>query len=194
MPLYPMTVRQPMRDDGSAGEELPEGEMGHVCFRGPQTFLGYVNDPEATARAISSDGYLYTGDLGYQNAMGLHFAGRAKWVIKPAGYQVFPGDVENAICALDAKVASCAAVGAPHEVRVEAIVAFIEKKPEVGLTVAELKQHARGMAAFMRPLHYVILEPGRMPLNRSAKIDYVKLSEMALEEVARLRSARRWDR
>ncbi len=193
-PVYPMMIRKPMKDDGSAGEELPDGEIGHVCFRGPQTFLGYVNDPEATRRTISSDGYLYTGDLGYRDAKGLHFSGRAKWVIKPAGYQVFPGDVENAICALSDKVASCGAVGAPHEVRVEAIVAFVEKKPGAELTVAELKQHARNMAAFMRPLHYVVLEPGGMPLNRTAKVDYVRLSEMALEEVARLRAARRWDR
>jgi len=194
MPLYPMTIRQPMREDGSAGAELPAGEIGEVCFRGPQTFLGYVNDPEATRRTISSDGYLYTGDLGSADSQGLHFAGRAKWVIKPAGYQVFPGDVENHICALDAKVASCGVAGAPHEVRVEAIVAFVEKKPGVELTVAELKQQARNMAAFMRPLHYVILEPGQMPLNRTAKIDYLKLSDMALEEVARLRALRRWDR
>jgi acyl-CoA synthetase (AMP-forming)/AMP-acid ligase II len=194
MPLYPMTIRQAMREDGSAGDELPEGEIGHVCFRGPQTFLGYVNDPEATRRAISSDGYLYTGDLGSADSKGLHFAGRAKWLIKPAGYRVFPGEVENTICALDAKVASCGVVGAPHEVRVEAIVAFVEKKPGIELTVAELKRQARNMAAFMRPSHYVILEPGQMPLNRTAKIDYVKLSEMALEEVARLRAVRRWDR
>ena len=49
MPIYPCTIRQPMRDDGNAGDELPAGEIGHVCFRGPQTFLGYVNDPAATA-------------------------------------------------------------------------------------------------------------------------------------------------
>jgi acyl-CoA synthetase (AMP-forming)/AMP-acid ligase II len=194
MPAYPMTIRQPMRADGAAGDELPEAEVGHVCFRGPQTFLGYVNDPEATRRVISSDGYLYTGDLGFVDSKGLHFAGRAKWVIKPAGYQVFPGDVESAICALDTKVAACGVVGAPHEIRVEAVVAFVEKKPGVELTGAELKRQARHMAAFMRPLHYVILEPGQMPLNRTAKVDYVKLSEMALEEVSRLRALRRWDR
>ena len=51
MPIYPCTIRQPMREDGLAGEELAAGEIGHVCFRGPQTFLGYVNDPEATAKA-----------------------------------------------------------------------------------------------------------------------------------------------
>jgi acyl-coenzyme A synthetase/AMP-(fatty) acid ligase len=76
----------------------------------------------------------------------------------------------------------------------EAIVAFVEKRPGVELDVTELRQQARTMASFMRPLHYVILEPGAMPLNRSAKIDYVRLSQMALEEVARLRETRRWDR
>ncbi len=95
MPVYPLSIRGEMNPDGSAGAELGGGSIGHVCFRGPQTFLGYVNDPESTARALSSDGYLYTGDIGYEDDAGLHFSGRAKWVIKPSGYQVFPGDVEN---------------------------------------------------------------------------------------------------
>src|SRR5208282_2050574 len=63
MPVYPMAIRAAMQADGAAGEELPDGTLGHVCFRGPQTFLGYVNDPAATAETISSDGYLYTGDM-----------------------------------------------------------------------------------------------------------------------------------
>jgi len=46
----------------------------------------------------------------------------------------------------------------------------------------------------MRPLHYVLLEPGQLPLNRVAKTDYVLLSEEAKQEVARLRAARKWDR
>jgi acyl-CoA synthetase (AMP-forming)/AMP-acid ligase II len=194
MPVYPMSIRQPISEDGSAGEELPEGAIGHICFRGPQTFLGYVNDPEATAKAISRDGFLYTGDMGLKDAQGLHFAGRAKWVIKPAGYQVFPGDVENHLCALAEKVASSGAVGVEHKVFSEAIVAFVEKRPGVELTVKELKQHARGMASYMRPLHYVLVEAGQMPLNRAAKIDYVRLEQMAKEEVEKLRAVRRWDR
>ncbi len=104
MPVYPMTIRAPMRDDGRAGDELPQGEVGAVCFRGPQTFLGYVNDPAATASAISSDGYLYTGDMGSVDEKGLHFSGRAKWIIKPKGYQVFPGQVEDFLCELREKV------------------------------------------------------------------------------------------
>ena len=88
MPVYASTIREAMREDGQAGAELPEGQIGHICFCGPQTFLGYLNNPEATARTISRDGYLYTGDLGYKSASGVHLSGRAKWVIKSFGYQV----------------------------------------------------------------------------------------------------------
>jgi acyl-CoA synthetase (AMP-forming)/AMP-acid ligase II len=191
-PVYPMTVREPMRADGSAGSELPPGEIGHVCFRGPQTFAGYVNDEEATRGAISTDGWLYTGDIGSVDAEGLHFNGRAKWVIKPAGYQVFPGDVEDYICTLSDKVASCGVVGVPHPIWVEAIVAFVEKRPGAELTEAELRRHARGLTSYKRPLHYVILEPGQMPLNRVAKVDALRLKELALEEVRRLQERGRW--
>ncbi len=193
MPVYPLTIRQPMNADGTAGEELPDGESGHICFRGPQTFLGYVNDPQATARTVSQEGWLYTGDLGYRDEAGLHFSGRAKWVIKPKGYLVFPAQVEDHLCELRDKVATAGVVGVDHGLWVEAIVAFVEKKPDVALTVADLEAHAMGIASYMRPSHYVILEPGGLPLNRVAKTDYVRLHEMALEEVARLRAEGAWD-
>jgi fatty-acyl-CoA synthase len=186
MPIYRVSIRTPMRPNGSAGALLPSGEVGHICFEGPQTFLGYVNDPEATAKTISSDGFLYTGDMGYEDACGLHFSGRSKWIIKPAGHQVFPGDVESHFCALEEKVAACAAVGVAHPLLSEAIVAFLEKRPGVELTTAELRRHAKAMASYMRPLHYVVLEPGAMPLNRAAKSDYVRLRETAVSEAERL--------
>jgi fatty-acyl-CoA synthase len=194
MPVYPMSIRQTMREDGTAGDELPDGESGHICFRGPQTFLGYVNNPDATAQTVSKEGWLYTGDLGYKDEKGLHFSGRAKWVIKPKGYLVYPAQVEDHISELRDKVATCGVVGMDHDVWIEAIVAFVEKKPEVELTAEELEGHAQGIAAYMRPLHYVILEPGQLPLNRVAKTDYVQLHERAKEEVARLRAEGGWDR
>ncbi len=194
MPVYAMSVREPLREDGSAGAELADGEIGHICFSGPQTFLGYVGAPDATRRAISSDGFLYTGDLGFRDENGLHFAGRAKWVIKPKGYQVFPAQVEDFMCELRDKVAACAVVGVEHEVFIEGIVAFVEKKPGVTLTGDELAEYANGIASYMRPLHYVILEPGLMPLNRVAKTDYVQIAELAKQEVTQLRAAGGWDR
>ncbi|HEX6879143.1 MAG TPA: class I adenylate-forming enzyme family protein [Terriglobales bacterium] len=182
MPIYPMTIRAAMKPDGSAGEELAPGELGHVCFRGPQTFLGYINDPAATAAAISGDGYLYTGDIGSSHADGLHMAGRAKLVIKSGGYQVFPGDIENHFCRLD-EVASCAVVGVEHPILSEVIVAFIEKKPGVELTQPMLEKHARGLATYMRPRNYVVLETGEIPLNRVAKADYMVLRERAKNSI-----------
>lgn len=192
MPVYPMTIREPMRDGGHAGSGLPDGEIGHVCFRGPQTFLGYVNDPDSTAQAISKDGYLYTGDMGFRDARGLHLSGRARWIIKPAGYQVFPGDVEQHLMT-QPSVGACGVAGVEHRTLSEAIVAFVEPKPGATIDVGELRQHIRQIASYMRPLHYVVLAPGGLPLNRVAKIDYVRLSEMAGEEIAKLRSVGRWD-
>jgi acyl-CoA synthetase (AMP-forming)/AMP-acid ligase II len=186
-PVYPLTVREEMNVDGRAGAVLPDGNVGHICFQGPQTFLGYMGDPEATALTISSDGVLYTGDMGLRQEDGLHFHGRAKLIIKPAGHQVFPGDVESHFCALAGKVASCAAVGVPHNLISEAIVAFVEKRAGIELSVQELRRHARGLASFMRPLYYVLLEPGQMPLNRAVKTDYVRLREMALDATSTIR-------
>jgi len=194
MPVYRVSIRREMRTDGLAGDELADGETGHICFRGPQTFLGYFNDPDATARTISKDGFLYTGDLGYKSANGLHLSGRAKWVIKPSGYQVFPVDVESHICALQDKVASCAVVGVEHAVLSEAIVAFVEKKPGAELYLPTLEKHARKLASYMRPRHYVLLEAGKVPLNRAAKPDYIGLLEMAKREIQVLRANGKWDR
>lgn len=193
MPVYACTIRRPMRDDGLAGDALPDGEIGHICFRGPQTFAGYVNDPQATARTVSRDGFLYTGDLGYKRAGGLHLSGRAKWVVKSFGYQVFPGDVEAHIGDLADKVASCVVVGVTHEVAGEGVVALVEKRPGIDLSVPDLERHTRALATYMRPRHWILIEPGQMPMNRLGKPDHLRAQEMARQEIAALRARGEWD-
>jgi acyl-CoA synthetase (AMP-forming)/AMP-acid ligase II len=84
-------------------------------------------------------------------------------------------------------------VGAPHEVVAEAVVALVEKKPGVELELKELNQHARTLPPYMRPRHWIILEPGTMPLNRLAKPDYLRAQEMARKEVAEMRTRGEWD-
>jgi acyl-CoA synthetase (AMP-forming)/AMP-acid ligase II len=130
--------------------------------------------------------------MGFLDHQGLHFAGRSKWMIKPAGYQVFPGDVEEHFCAMSGKVTQCGAVGVEHPIWMEAIVAFVEKAPGADLSAAELRKHSRKLTAYMRPLHYVILEPGQMPLNRVAKVDMLKLKELAEAEILNLKAGGRW--
>lgn len=194
MPVTPLTIREPMRADGTAGAELPDGQPGEICFAGPQVFISYVNNDEAYRQTVSRDGICYTGDLGYKTPQGLMFSGRSKLVIKPKGYQVHPAQIENHFCLLSDSVAACAAVGQPHEVFSEAVVLFVETKPGAEVTIERLKQHAQEIAAYMRPTHYVLLPPAGLPLNRVAKTDYVLLKERAAEEVQKLRAAGAWDR
>ncbi|MFX0102904.1 MAG: class I adenylate-forming enzyme family protein [Candidatus Hodarchaeota archaeon] len=195
MPITPLSIREPMNPDGTAGKEKPEGEPGEICFSGPQVFLGYANDEENTKKTISSDGWLYSGDLGFFDDKGLHFAGRAKWMIKPKGYNVFPAEVENFIAKkFKDRVEVVGVIGMPHEVFVEGIVAFVEKKPGKHLTVEEVNKACKEMAAYKRPSHVVIMEPAQLPLNRVEKTDYVLLRNIAEKEIEELREKGGWDK
>ena len=193
MPVTPLSIRETMNADGTAGKELPDGEVGEICFAGPQVFIAYVNNEEAYRKTVSTDGVCYTGDLGFKDEKGLHFSGRSKLVIKPKGYQVHPAQIENHFMALEDQVANCAAVGVAHEVFTEGVVAIIEKKPGAQLSVEDLQAHAKGIAGYMRPSHYILLEAGAFPLNRVAKTDYVTLKEQAAQAVKTLREAGGWD-
>jgi len=190
----PLTIRRPMRADGFAGDPAAPGDVGELCFAGPQIFVGYLNDEEATRRTISKDGWLYTGDLGTLDEGGLRFVGRSKFVIKPRGYQVFPGEIESFITDTFAdQVVRTGVVGVPHEVWTEGIVAFVELKREGALDRATLDHRLKEIAAYKRPAHIVFVGAGELPLNRVAKIDYLVLRERALAEVKTLRAQGGWD-
>jgi len=194
-PLAPVTIREPMDAQGRAGAEKPAGELGEICVSGPQVFLGYMNDPDATRRTVSVDGVCYTGDLGRIDGRGLHFAGRAKFVVKPKGYQVFPTEVEDFITSsFAAAVSTTGVVGAAHDVFGEALVAFVELKAGARLAREELDARLRDIAAYKRPSHVVFVGPGELPINRVAKLDYLELGRRAAAEVDKLRAAGGWDR
>ncbi len=195
MPLCPLTIREDMNDDGSAGAEKLPGEVGEICFSGPQVFLGYLNDEENTKKTISIDGLLYTGDLGSYDEKGLHFAGRSKLMIKPKGNNVFPTEVEEFISSsLKSKVASVAVVGAEHEIFTEGIIAFIEMKPNIELKGDEVNEICKEIASYKRPSHVEILAPEGMPLNRVAKTDYMELKRRGADIVNKLRQEGGWDK
>lgn len=183
-----------MNDDGTAGEELAPSEIGEICFSGPQIFLGYLDDPENTAKTVTKDGVCYTGDLGYYDEDGLHFSGRSKLVIKPKGYQVYPEDVENHIAGnLKGKVASVACVGVEHSVYSEAIMVFVDPVQGETVTAEMVMAAASDMASYARPSYVEVLKPGEMPLNRVAKTDYMVLKERARNIAVQLRSEGKWD-
>ncbi|HVO19670.1 MAG TPA: class I adenylate-forming enzyme family protein [Anaeromyxobacter sp.] len=194
MPHCPLSVRAPMRPDGTAGPEVPKGELGEICFSGPQLFLGYLGNPAATAAAVSRDGILYTGDLGRYDGRGLHLAGRSGLTIKPKGFQVFPGDVETWVLErLDGVAAAAACVAAEHAVFGEAIVLFVECAPGRELGARQVMEACQGLASYSRPGHVEVVPAGSLPLNRVAKTDYLALRQRAREIVDRLRAEGGWD-
>ncbi len=194
-PLCPLTIRAFMNQDGTAGPVKPKGEVGEICFSGPQVFLGYLGDPENTAKTVSKEGICYTGDVGTYDEKGLHFSGRAKMVIKPKGYQVFPDDVESHISAkLKGRVGMVSVVGVEHEVFIEGIMAFVESLEGQTITPEEVMAACSDISAYSRPSHVVILKAGEIPLNRVAKTDYLTLRERSAAIVQELRSRGGWDR
>ena len=179
-----------MKEDGSAGEELPNGEIGEICYKGPQTFLAYFGNEGATKSTVSSDGYLYTGDMGYIDDKGLHLSGRRKFLLKPKGFQVFPPEVEGFIGELP-QVEFVAVVGAKHEVFTEGIVAYIKMRQGETLTEEEIMEHCKGIAAYKRPSLVIFLD--EFPLNRVAKTDYVVLKDRVDKDVEEARARGGWD-
>ncbi len=107
------------------GDVLATGETGELQARGPQTMLGYLNRPEATAEMITSDGWVRTGDLGHVDPDGnIVVVDRIKELIKVNAFQVAPAEVEAVIVGHPA-VADVAVVGAPDPRSGETPVAFV---------------------------------------------------------------------
>ena len=195
--LAQVTIRRPMLPDGNAGPELPDGEVGEICYHPPIVFLGYYNMPEETARTISSEGILYTGDLGCLKDMGsyraLYLSGRRKFVIKQKGYNIFPDEIENHIAGL-AGVDTVAVVGMKHKLFDEGVFAYVRPEAGVDLTPETVLAHCRGIASYKRPQH-VELWPveEEFPVTRSTKVDKLALQKLAEERIVELRQEGAWD-
>ena len=193
--LARVSIRKPMNSDGSAGEELPDEAVGEICYHPPIVFLGYYNQPEATASAISKEGILYTGDMGYFKPMegyrALYLSGRKKFVIKQKGYNVFPGEVEEHIAGM-AGVETAEVLGVKHALFDEGIFAFVKPVAGADISPEKVMAHCKSIAAYKRPAHVEIWTDD-FPLTRSTKVDKLALADLAAPIVETLRSRGLWD-
>ena len=115
-----------IRDDD--GNEMPLGEAGEICAKGPQVMAGYWNRPEETAMVMTKDGYFRTGDIGVMSSDGYtKIVDRKKDMILVSGFNVYPNEIEEVI-ASHAGVLECAVIGVPDTRSGEAVKAFIVKK------------------------------------------------------------------
>src|ERR1043166_3459204 len=116
--------------DPATGDELGPNQEGEVCVRGPQNMLGYLNNPEATARTIDADGWLHTGDIGYADEDGHFFiVDRVKELIKYKGFQVAPAELE-AVLLTHPAVADAAVIPCRDDEAGEIPKAFVVRKGE----------------------------------------------------------------
>ncbi len=134
-----------------AGAEVPVGESGEICVRGPQVMRGYWNMPEETARAFTAQGWLRTGDTGRMDARGyVELLDRKKDVIVVSGFKAYPSEIEDAVM-LHPGVADAAAVGIPDERSGEVVALYVVRK-DPALSAEALQEHcARHLTGYKRP-------------------------------------------
>ncbi|OYW98098.1 MAG: long-chain fatty acid--CoA ligase [Bosea sp. 32-68-6] len=120
------------------GHELPIGESGEICIRGPQVMVGYWNRPDETAKVMSQDGYFRSGDIGVMLPDGqVRIVDRMKDMVLVSGFNVYPNEVEDVI-AMHPGVLESAVIGLPDEHSGEAVTAFVVRKNDA-LTADELR-------------------------------------------------------
>ena len=134
------------------GRELPIGEVGEICVRGPQVMLGYWNRPEETAQVMIGD-WLRTGDIGRMDHGGfVYIEDRKKDMILVSGFNVYPNEIESVVAAHPG-VLEVAAVAQEDERSGEAVALFVVKK-DPNLTEQQLIDYCRGeLTGYKVPKH-----------------------------------------
>ena len=163
--------------DPNTNETLAVGEPGEICARGYQQFLGYLNDPEATARAVDADGFVHTGDLGMLDARGyLSVTGRLKELIIRGGENISPIEIESVLVGHDA-VAEAAVVGLPDERWGEIVAAVIRVAGgREELLKSEIADYVgRRLAPFKLPARWFVTDA--LPVTPTGKVRRFELRD-----------------
>ena len=113
---------------GDNNNEMPLGQAGEICIKGPQVMTEYWNMPEETRNAFTSDGYFRSGDIGLMDENGyVKIIDRKKDMIIVSGFKVYPNEVEEVLSEMPG-ILECAVIGTPDEETGEAVKAFIVKR------------------------------------------------------------------
>lgn len=190
-PVMSITDGSEVRLVDRDGRDVGNGEIGELLVRGPNVFVGYWNDPKATAESLK-DGWYHTGDLAQRDRPGeLLFVSRKKDIIVRAALKISPIEVEQAI-AVNPAVEEVAVVGVPDSVLGQRVIGFVKlAKNGAGESAvpAILSDLGKRLAAYKVPETLIVLET--LPRNALSKVDRAKLLSMAIEadKVARAKEA-----
>jgi long-chain acyl-CoA synthetase len=163
-----------IRDENN--EQLPYGERGELCIRGPQLMQGYWQRPEETADAIDEDGWFHSGDIATMDEEGfIKIVDRLKDMILVSGFNVYPNEVEEVLAAHPG-VLEAGVIGVSDEKSTEAVRAIVVPK-DASLTEKALHEHARkNLSAYKCPKSWVFVD--ELPKSNVGKILRRELREM----------------
>jgi acyl-CoA synthetase (AMP-forming)/AMP-acid ligase II len=158
------------------GQDVALGDCGELWVRGYNVMRGYWDEPDKTAEAITSDGWLRTGDLVVMDDRGyVRITDRKKDMVVVGGFNVYPAEVER-VLGEHPGVAEVAVVGVPDDRMGEVPVAFVAPKPGVTLSETDFRAWARTqLANFKVPRHIVVVDS--LPRNASMKVLKSQLRE-----------------
>ncbi|HZF60249.1 MAG TPA: AMP-binding protein [Desulfovibrio sp.] len=166
--------------DPDTCEELPRGEVGEILCRGYNVMKGYYNMPDDTAKAISPEGWLHSGDLGVMDENGyLRVTGRIKDMIIRGGENIYPREVEEFLMGMPG-ILDVQVVAVPSRKYGEEVAAFIIPRPGVEILPEDVRDFCRGKVSWYKIPKYIKTITG-FPLTASGKIQKFKLREMAAE-------------
>ncbi len=133
------------------GEDVPLGEVGEICIRGPQVMTGYWNRPDETAKVMTADDFFRSGDMGFMDDRGyIKIVDRKKDMILVSGFNVYPNEVEEVACSYDG-VVEAAAIGVPDEKSGEVVKLFVVRRDESVSEEAIKDWCAKNLTNYKRP-------------------------------------------
>jgi len=168
-----------IRDDD--GKEVPLGQPGEICARGPQVMAGYWQRPEETANVMTADGFFKTGDIGVMDAGGqVKIVDRKKDMVLVSGFNVYPNEVEDVV-ASHPGVLECAVVGVPDNASGEAVVLFVARKDPALTEQALMKFCAEQLTGYKRPKRIIFQQ--ELPKTNVGKVLRRELRDVAMKAV-----------
>ena len=177
----PSTLCKVIDEDGN---ELPLGERGELCVKGPQVMKGYWQRQEATDEILDAEGWLKTGDIAIIQEDGfLRIVDRKKDMILVSGFNVYPNELEDVMAAMPG-VQQCAAIGVPDEKSGEAIKVFLVKTADSKLTEEDVKNQMRSNLTAYKVPKYVEFRDS-LPTTNVGKILRRELRDEELKKLGK---------
>lgn len=158
--------------DINTGKDLPQGETGEICVRGPQVMKGYWNKPDETKLTIDEKRFLHTGDVGFMDESGFFFVrSRTKDMINVSAYKVFPSELESLIEKIFPQIEEVAVIGVPDEYQGESVKLIVVLKQDQRLSEVELISELEDKVAKYKIPKYIEFRSSPLPKTGIGKID-----------------------